>query len=1189
MKSIFTRFLLVIIMVLASFVTKAQLPYSETFGGSCNTSFPGNWTTADPDWIIDDNSTTCFGGVPECNVVGSSGGSMMAGADGSSGLETTVTASVNASAFTNLTLDWNGYRSTGAPAMTVEYSFDNSSFTSVAFTDVATDDQWHAVTTVNLPAACDNAPVLYIRFSYTGTAAGAFIAIDDIVLNGTSLTTFYWNGTGALHQTTSWGAFPNGTGPNPLSFTAAGQTFNLYNNTAATFNAALTAPWAVSGGTVFLNLGNGTTINTNLTIPAGSALSLTNATLNVNNSSTLTIQNTTFPAAGNVSVLSGSTIDFAQAAPVTLWNKTYHNLTISGGANKTQNGNTTINGVLNLASATSNFSMVSSPLLNLILNGSITGTGSILTGNTRVTIGGSGVFGTIRFGVGATNRTINNLTVNRPSGDITLGSNLTVNGSAALTNGTININSNNLTFNGAVTFPVAASNGVMVGSTTSTLNILNTGAVNNSLLMDQTSATTSALRDLTFSRSGGTLNLGNPLNIWGTITPSVGTIASGSNLTIKSDASNKGRVGIIGASASLTGNPTVEVFKKAGLTNWINLCSGGVIGGNMAGWNSSFAITCLTCPDGTQVGGVTFTSIYTYDETTFVGDETNALHYVEITALTGINSNEGYWVFIGNGFPNTTAITIPLQGSGVNTKNSASWNLSLTGGVSPNNGWHLIANPFPAPISVANMLSAMGTASANIDNTFFVYDSNLETNVPFSASGSNSVIPMGQAFSVRSLQNGLSFSSNESWKLAGTNNSDVLKMNAATPYFWDDFLLDVTSTSFSKPFFANAYFTFDPAATTGFDNGKDAYFTGNSVNPGLPVIYSTTGSQKFLRNALPSLGGTVTIPITVNTATAGVFQITGVNFNKLPAGACVTLYNIANATSHNLKSGPYTATVSANVTTPQYELRITVNPGTLSSNVNNPLCKKGNNGSVIAQGTSTSGPWNYTWKDASNNVIKTSLNKSTADTLLNVGVGNYQVDVNTVGSCDNANASFVLNSTAPLPASAFTVNFDTLNVNGTTQFVFTNNSTNADTYSWHFGDGNTSAQQNPSYMYSTAGNYNVSLYAINSTCADSSMFTYQVHAVNSPTLSGVLAYQNLDNTIKVGKDARGIYVDLAFDKSTKATISVNNILGQVLISPMNVETTTERYYLDLNAKEQIVFVTVTTTEKRFTQKIFHNQ
>ncbi len=608
----------------------------------------------------------------------------------------------------------------------------------------------------------------------------------------------------------------------------------------------------------------------------------------------------------------------------------------------------------------------------------------------------------------------------------------------------------------------------------------------------------------------------------------------------------------------------------------------------MTNWNSSFAITCLTCPDGTQVGGVTFTSIYTYDESAVSGNEADPLHYIEITALGGLTSTEGYWVFLGNGFPNTTAITIPLTGP-VNTKGSSAFsNLSLTGGVASTNGWHLIANPYPSPILVSQVVASAG---GNVDPMFSVYDSNAEADVIYSAAGTNSVIPMGQAFAVRVLTNNLTITPNENWKTT-TNNPTLglLKTNTYTPnYFFNDFLLDLTSTTFTTSFFANAYFNFDATSTTGFDLGGDAYLTGNSVNPGLPRIYSTTSGNKLVRNSLPTISGTVVIPITVTTGTAGVFQISPVNLNKLPAGACVSLFNIATSTSHNLKSGPYTATISANVTTPQYELRITVNPGTLSSNVNHPLCSNGNNGSVIAQGTSTSGPWNYTWKDASNNIVKTSLNKATADTLKNIGVGSYNVDVNTVGSCDNANATFNLVSTAPLPISSFTVNKDTLIVGGSTQFVFTNASSNANTYFWQFGDGNTSTVQNPSYMYATAGNYNVKLSAINSACGDTAKYTHLVHAVNSPTLQSVLSYQNNDNSIKVGKDSRGIYVDLNFDKNTKATITVNNILGQTLISPMQVETSVDKFYLDLNAKEQIIFVTVTTNEKRFTQKIFHNQ
>jgi len=46
---------------------------------------------------------------------------------------------------------------------------------------------------------------------------------------------------------------------------------------------------------------------------------------------------------------------------------------------------------------------------------------------------------------------------------------------------------------------------------------------------------------------------------------------------------------------------------------------------------------------------------------------------------------------------------------------------------------------------------------------------------------------------------------------------------------------------------------------------------------------------------------------------------------------------------------------------------------------------------------------------------------------------------------------------------------------------FTNNSTNATSYLWNFGDGNTSTATNPTHIYSLLGSYNVTLYSINNT------------------------------------------------------------------------------------------------------------
>lgn len=51
---------------------------------------------------------------------------------------------------------------------------------------------------------------------------------------------------------------------------------------------------------------------------------------------------------------------------------------------------------------------------------------------------------------------------------------------------------------------------------------------------------------------------------------------------------------------------------------------------------------------------------------------------------------------------------------------------------------------------------------------------------------------------------------------------------------------------------------------------------------------------------------------------------------------------------------------------------------------------------------------------------------------------------------------------------------------------YTNQSTNADTYLWQFGDGSTSGQSDPTHVYATSGDYTVVLIASNRTHADTS-------------------------------------------------------------------------------------------------------
>jgi PKD repeat protein len=88
-----------------------------------------------------------------------------------------------------------------------------------------------------------------------------------------------------------------------------------------------------------------------------------------------------------------------------------------------------------------------------------------------------------------------------------------------------------------------------------------------------------------------------------------------------------------------------------------------------------------------------------------------------------------------------------------------------------------------------------------------------------------------------------------------------------------------------------------------------------------------------------------------------------------------------------------------------------------------------------------------------------------------------------MASCKKDNLTNAV--TLPLPTASFSVVGDTLNnviTMGTyDQYQLINNSTNADSYSWNFGNDSTSNRETPVLSYPKSGNYVVTLTAQNAT------------------------------------------------------------------------------------------------------------
>jgi hypothetical protein len=160
---------------------------------------------------------------------------------------------------------------------------------------------------------------------------------------GLAQTNYYSKAAGNLNLLSSWGTATNGTGANPLNFTAVNQIFNIRNNAAPTIGAN----WTVSGAGSKIIVGDGT-LACVFQIPASFTCA---GTIDVSSNATLSIARTTNPTLGTLNA--NSTVVFNGAANQNIPAVTYGNLTYAGAAlGIMAAGGCTIAGTLSVTSGT---------------------------------------------------------------------------------------------------------------------------------------------------------------------------------------------------------------------------------------------------------------------------------------------------------------------------------------------------------------------------------------------------------------------------------------------------------------------------------------------------------------------------------------------------------------------------------------------------------------------------------------------------------------------------------------------------------------------------------------------------------------------------------------------------------------------------------------------------------------------
>lgn len=134
-------------------------------------------------------------------------------------------------------------------------------------------------------------------------------------------------------------------------------------------------------------------------------------------------------------------------------------------------------------------------------------------------------------------------------------------------------------------------------------------------------------------------------------------------------------------------------------------------------------------------------------------------------------------------------------------------------------------------------------------------------------------------------------------------------------------------------------------------------------------------------------------------------------------------------------------------------------------------------GEVIKFNNQSQNATSYEWDFGDGN-ISTDENPTHAYSV----EGTYTVILNATGKGGENSTSKILTVVIP-PEASFSLTKDTFYVDEIIKF--TNSSKNATTYSWNFGDNNSSAETSPTHSFSSKGVYNVILTASNATVSDS--------------------------------------------------------------------------------------------------------
>lgn len=239
---------------------------------------------------------------------------------------------------------------------------------------------------------------------------------------------------------------------------------------------------------------------------------------------------------------------------------------------------------------------------------------------------------------------------------------------------------------------------------------------------------------------------------------------------------------------------------------------------------------------------------------------------------------------------------------------------------------------------------------------------------------------------------------------------------------------------------------------------------------------------------------------------------------------------------------------------------------TMNSTVTNITCHDDEDGAIAFTVSGGTAPYTILWDNGSDVLDMDSL-----------VARDYQIRVFDSLGCEKM---FVVPVLDPgLVTADFTVSEDTVMINEAV--VFTNTSTSATTYTWDFGDTQTSTVTDPAHTYNASGDYMVSLASsIDGNCGDS--VSMSVHVTD--VVVGLR--QEMENDqIQVLRRDQQMIINTSFEALTQIHVSLYNVAGQELIKPIQTNISTGIIKVNLPETQGAYFMVIRKGDRVIFNKI----